>query len=255
MREYSTPQVTETRVSGSLTDDPVANAASHADTVVFQRRAGDGWADVTAAEFLAQVRATAKGLVAAGVEPGERVALMSKTRYEWTVLDYAIWFAGAVTVPIYETSSAEQVEWILSDSGARAAIAETHEHTARIASVRDGLPDLHHVWSIDDAALDVLRTLGEDIDDETVDARRAAVGPDDLATLIYTSGTTGRPKGCRLTHGNFMFEVDAAVHERAQAVQALVGRPAGRHPDVEVLDRTEPVVAHDRVTSPRAPGP
>ncbi|HEX7739592.1 MAG TPA: AMP-dependent synthetase/ligase [Marmoricola sp.] len=220
MREYSTPQATETRASGNLTDDPVANGTHHPDAVVFQRRAPDGtagdWTDVTAAEFLTQVRASAKGLIAAGIEAGERVALMSKTRYEWTVLDYAIWFAGAVTVPIYETSSAEQIEWILSDSGARAVIAETHEHTSRISSVRDRLADLHHVWSIDDSALDVLRTLGEDIDDDTVEQRRSAAGPDDLATLIYTSGTTGRPKGCRLTHGNFVFEVDAAVHELDQ---------------------------------------
>lgn len=213
MREYSTPQATETRVSGNLTDDPVHNGTEHPDAVVFQRRAGAEWSDVTAAEFLAQVRAVAKGLIAAGVEVGERVALMSKTRYEWTVLDYAIWFAGAVTVPIYETSSAEQIEWILSDSGARAVVAETHDHTVRVSSVRDRLPELHHVWSIDDSGLDVLRTLGDDIADDAVEERRTSSGPSDLATLIYTSGTTGRPKGCRLTHGNFMFEVDAAVSE------------------------------------------
>jgi long-chain acyl-CoA synthetase len=138
---------------------------------------------------------------------------MSKTRYEWTVFDYAIWYAGAVTVPIYETSSAEQVEWILGDSGARAVVAETPDHVHRIKEVRDRLDDLHHVWSIEDGASDVLRTLGEDIADGDLEARRTATGPDALATLIYTSGTTGRPKGCVLTHANFQFEASVAVHE------------------------------------------
>jgi long-chain acyl-CoA synthetase len=155
----------------------------------------------------------AKGLVAAGIEPGDRVGLMSKTRYEWTVLDYAIWYAGAATVPIYETSSAEQVEWILGDSAARAVVAETPDHMHRIKEVRDRLDELHHVWSIEDGATDVLRTLGEDISDDELEARRTGTGPDDLATLIYTSGTTGRPKGCMLTHGNFQFEATVAVDE------------------------------------------
>ncbi len=216
MREYSTPLQVAVPATGNLTDDVVRNAAQRPDAVAFSRRDGTGWSDVTTTEFLGQVRATAKGLLAAGVEPGDRVALVSSTRYEWTLLDYAIWFAGAVTVPIYETSSAEQIRWILADSGARAVVAETADHLARVAEARNvagGLEQLHHVWSLADGALQVLRTLGEDVDDEQMEARRTSRGPSDLATLIYTSGTTGRPKGCMLTHGNFVAEVEVAVTE------------------------------------------
>jgi len=224
VREYSTPLTIEIPSTGNLTDDVVVNAREAADKVVFSRRAETGaagrdaagdapWQDVTAAEFLAEVSAVAKGLVAAGVEPGARVALLSKTRYEWTLLDYAIWFAGAVTVPIYETSSAEQIAWILGDSGAVAVVAETDDHVARVAGVRGDLPSLDHVWSFDDGAVTALTALGTDVGDDELEQRRTSSGPDDLATLIYTSGTTGRPKGCEVTHGNFMFELGVAVDE------------------------------------------
>lgn len=215
MREFSTPLTIEVPATGNLTDDVVRNAAEAPDAVVFSRPApdGSGWADVTAATFLAEVRGVAKGLVAAGIEAGDRVALISKTRYEWTLLDYAIWFAGAVTVPVYETSSEEQVAWILHDSGARAVVAETSAHVARVSAVRRDLEDLVHVWSITDNAVDVLTRLGGDVTDAELEARRTTATPLDLATLIYTSGTTGRPKGCMLTHGNFMFELGVAVDE------------------------------------------
>ena len=213
MREFSTPLTIEIPSTGNLTDDVVTNAREAADTVVFSRRAGSGWTDVTAAEFLDEVRGVAKGLIAAGIEAGDRVALISKTRYEWTLFDYAIWFAGAVTVPVYETSSADQVEWILRDSGARAIVAEGAEHIARIAEVRGGLDQLNHVWSITDNAVKVLTSLGDEISDDDLEQRRAATTPHDIATVIYTSGTTGRPKGCMLTHGNFMFELGVAVDE------------------------------------------
>ena len=213
MREFSTPLTTEVPTTGNLTDDVVTNARDFPDTVAFSRRTDGAWSDVTAAAFLAEVSAVAKGLVAAGLEPGDRVALISKTRYEWTLFDYAIWFAGAVTVPVYETSSAEQVEWVLRDSGARAVVAEGAEHVARVTSVRAGLDDLNHVWSITDNAVGVLTSLGEEISDADLEARRSAVRPDDVATIIYTSGTTGRPKGCMLTHGNFMVELGVAVDE------------------------------------------
>ena len=213
MREFSTPLTTEVPTTGNLTDDVVTNARDFPDTVAFSRRTDGAWSDVTAGAFLAEVSAVAKGLVAAGLEPGDRVALMSKTRYEWTLLDYAIWFAGAVTVPVYETSSAEQVEWILRDSGARAVVAEGPDHVARVTSVRSGLDDLNHVWSITDNAVGVLTSLGDEISDADLEARRSAVRPDDVATIIYTSGTTGRPKGCMLTHGNFMVELGVAVDE------------------------------------------
>lgn len=213
MREYSTAQKVSVPSSGNLTDDVVTNGTAHPSTVSFSRRVDGAWADVTAAEFLAEVRAVAKGLIAAGIEPGDRVALISRTRYEWTLIDYAIWFAGAATVPIYETSSAHQVEWILSDSGARAVFTETAEHSSRVKEVRDTLPDLHHVWSIEGNGLSILRTLGEDVPDDLLESRRTHNGLGDLATLIYTSGTTGRPKGCMLTHGNFMFELTVAIDE------------------------------------------
>ncbi|TGN66171.1 long-chain fatty acid--CoA ligase [Nocardioides eburneiflavus] len=215
MREFSTPLSISIPTTGNLTDDVVANARDHADTAVFSRATSDGWVDVTAAQFHVEVCAAAKGLVAAGVEPGDRVALLSKTRYEWTVLDYAIWFAGAVTVPIYETSSAEQIGWILQDSGARAVVAEGPDHLARVREARRAgdLGELQHVWSIQDNAVDVLGRLGSDISDEVLEERRTGATPLDLATLIYTSGTTGKPKGCMITHGNFMFELGVAVDE------------------------------------------
>ena len=215
MREFSTPLSISIPTTGNLTDDVVTNARDAATTAVFSRRTAEGWVEVTAAQFHDQVRMVAKGLIAAGVEAGDRVALLSKTRYEWTLFDYAIWFAGAVTVPIYETSSAEQIGWILQDSGARAVVAEGPEHVARVREAgRSGdLAELQHVWSIDDNAVDVLDRLGSDIPDALLEDRRTMATPLDLATLIYTSGTTGRPKGCMLTHGNFMFELGVAVDE------------------------------------------
>lgn len=213
MREFSTPLTIEIPATGNLTDDVVANAREAADQAMFSRRTAGGWEDVTAADFLAEVGAVAKGLIAAGLEQGDRVALISKTRYEWTLLDYAIWFSGAVTVPIYETSSPDQIEWILRDSGACAVVAEGAEHVARITQVRGGLDQLNHVWSITDNAVGVLTSLGEEISDAELERRRTAATPGDAATLIYTSGTTGRPKGCLLTHGNFMFELGVAVAE------------------------------------------
>ena len=215
MREFSTPLSVALPATGNLTDDVVTNAREAAGTAVFSRATDDGWVDVTAEEFHREVCAVAKGLIAAGVEAGDRVALLSKTRYEWTLLDYAIWFAGAVTVPIYETSSAEQIGWILEDSGTRAVVAEGPDHLARVREVRQtrDLAELQHVWSIQDNAVDVLSRLGSDIADDVLEQRRTTAGPGDLATLIYTSGTTGRPKGCMLTHGNFMFELGVAVEE------------------------------------------
>jgi len=216
VREYSTPPTMEAPTVGNLTDDVVANARDHGSEEVFSRPGPEGWVGVTAVRFHDEVKAVAKGLVAAGIEPGDRIALISKTRYEWTLFDYAIWFAGAVTVPVYETSSAEQVQWILEDSGARAVVAETQEHVARVTEVRGGLTELNHVWSLSGNAVDVLTRLGHDISEDVLETRRTTAGPGDLATLIYTSGTTGRPKGCRLTHGNFMVELGVAVEELDQ---------------------------------------
>jgi long-chain acyl-CoA synthetase len=215
LREYSTPLTVALPATGNLTDDVVRNAEEAPHAAVLTRRSpgSEDWEDVTAAQFLAEVRAVAKGLVASGVEAGDRVALLSRTRYEWTLVDYAIWFAGAVSVPVYETSSVEQVGHILRDSGARAAVVEGPSHLTRIAEVRSDLDELRHVWSIEDNAVSVLTNLGADVADADLEARRTTATPLDLATIIYTSGTTGSPKGCMLTHGNFMTELGVAVPE------------------------------------------
>ncbi|HET6989490.1 MAG TPA: AMP-dependent synthetase/ligase [Kribbella sp.] len=210
MREYTVPAVTEPP-TGSLADPVWANASSHPDTAVFSRRAAGGWLDVTAAEFARQVTGVAKGLIAAGVKHGDPVALLSATRYEWTLIDYAIWSIGAVTVPIYETSSASQIQWILTDSEAVVAIAENAAHGAVVESARAEAPSLQEIWQIEAGAVEELTVLGQEISDAEFDKRRTAVMTADLATLIYTSGTTGRPKGCEITHSNFLAELSPAV--------------------------------------------
>lgn len=214
MREYSTPQTITIPTSGNLTDDVVRNAEQAPDEAQFSRSddAG-GWYDVSCAQFLADVSAVAKGLMAAGVEAGDRVAVISRTRYEWTLFDYAIWFAGAATVPIYESSSEDQIRWILSDSGARAIVVEDRGHADRVRPSRADLPELEYLWTIDGDAVAELTGLGSGVSDKELEARRTTAGPGDLATLIYTSGTTGRPKGCMLTHGNFQTELTTAVAE------------------------------------------
>ncbi|MDL4771174.1 MULTISPECIES: AMP-dependent synthetase/ligase [Thermomonosporaceae] len=213
MREFSVPPMVEVSDATNLTDAPFARAAERPGTIVLRRRneAGTAWRAVTARDFAAEVTRVAKGLVAAGIEPGDRVALMSRTRYEWTVLDYAIWAAGAVAVPIYETSSAEQIQWIVGDSGARAVFAETAAHRAAIEGVRDALPDLAHLWGIDDGGADAVAALGAGLGDEVVEERRRSRTAGDVATLVYTSGTTGRPKGCELTHGNLVSTARNAI--------------------------------------------
>ncbi|MDX6197496.1 MAG: long-chain acyl-CoA synthetase [Actinomycetota bacterium] len=204
MKEYSTPQVIDVPPDACLVDTLQERARNSPDDVVFTRRVAGRWFPVTAKEFAAEVSALAAGLVAGGVGPGDRVGLMSKTRFEWTLCDYAIWTAGGVTVPIYETSSAEQVQWNLGDSGAVAAILESPAHSDLLASVRDQLPDLKNVWVIDDDGLDALGDGGRDVPAADLDARKDGLTTDSLATIIYTSGTTGRPKGCELTHGNLL---------------------------------------------------
>ena len=193
----------EPTIDGNLAETVVRNATDTPHSIAFSKRTGSGWADVTAAEFRSDVDALAKGFIAAGLEPGERVALMSRTRYEWTLVDYAAWTAGAVTVPIYETSSADQIAWILKDSGARAIVVETLTHAVAVGQIHDQVAGLKDVWQIDAGALTELVESGVDITDEELDARRAGANRRSIATIIYTSGTTGRPKGCELTHGNF----------------------------------------------------
>jgi long-chain acyl-CoA synthetase len=185
------------------------------DRVIAMTREGDRFVDWTNAQLADRIRAVAKGLVACGVEPGDRVALMTHTRLEWVVVDMAIMSAGAVTVPVYETSSAEQLAWILEDSGAVVAIVETDEMRALYDGVRDHAPGCRQVFTVESAegsaGLDELQRLGVDVDDGEITRRSEALGPDDTATVIYTSGTTGRPKGCVLSHGNLCANVAQTV--------------------------------------------
>lgn len=198
---------------GNLSDDILDRLPGHADDVALARMVAGEWQDVTLGDFHHDVLAVAKGLVGAGVSPGDRVALLSKTRYEWTVADYAIWWVGAATVPVYETSSTAQIAWILSDSGAIAAIVESDAHHARVKEAMADAPDLREVWVLDDGAFEQITARGASVSDADVESRRSALSSDTLATLIYTSGTTGRPKGCKLTHGNFRYELGAAIPE------------------------------------------
>lgn len=205
--EARTPYLVPPATTGSLADLPFRNAAEAPDAVVVTRRTADGRRDdLTAAVFAAEVAAVAKGLVASGIGPGDRIVLMCRTRYEWTLLDFAAWAAGAAVVPVYPTSSAEQAEWIVRDSGAAAVVAEDADCAEVLAAglrrIGGGIP----LWRIDEDAVGELAARGAAVADEAVAARRAALTPRSEATLIYTSGTTGRPKGCRLTHGNLLDE-------------------------------------------------
>jgi long-chain acyl-CoA synthetase len=213
VREFSVPASVRVDDVDTLSTTVFALADEQPDAVALRRRVDDAWVDITYAAFTAQVVDVARGLVASGIEPGDRIALLSRTRYEWTLFDYAIVAAGAVTVPIYETSSAEQVAWILSDSGAKAAVVEDHRHAATVTGTEDAPA---HVWRIvADAdwpgAVEALTTRGASVPAAAVHERRTAARGDDLATLIYTSGTTGRPKGCELTHANLLAEVRTVI--------------------------------------------
>ncbi|MFD6952171.1 long-chain fatty acid--CoA ligase [Nocardiopsis sp. TSRI0078] len=226
MREYSSPAKAEISDDARLTDTLYERAASEPDAVAARRQESGQWHDVTVAELHGDIAAYAKALIDAGIGHGDRVALMSRTRYEWTVVDYAIWSIGGVTVPIYETSSAEQIEWILSDSGAKAVFVENEEHSQRVESIRERTPELGPLWRFDGPEYAELRSAGAGVDDETLDKRRTAVRVDDIATLIYTSGTTGRPKGCELTHRNFLFIARSALNGPAKQVLSSKENPS-----------------------------
>ncbi|MFE6283363.1 AMP-dependent synthetase/ligase [Streptomyces sp. NPDC057877] len=207
VREVRAAPLAPRLATGSIADIPYVNAAEAPDAVVMRRRTPDGrWRPVTARAFAQEVTAVAKGLIAAGLEPGGRVALMSRTRYEWTVLDFAIWAAGGRSVPVYATSSADQVAWIVRDSGARFVITETAENAATVTTATADHAARPRVWELDAGALDDLTQLGRHIAEEEVTKRRGALTPGTVATICYTSGTTGRPKGCVLTHANLHAE-------------------------------------------------
>jgi len=219
VREYTVPPLAEIPADANLAEVVFRRAAEQPQAVLMRRAAGNGWSDVTAAVFRDEVVALAKGLAAAGIGAGDRVALMSHTRYEWTLLDYAIWSAGAVVVPVYETSSAEQAQWILSDSGASACFVENAQFADLIGGFRDQVPALKHLWRID-ADLASLTAGGADVADDEISPRSQA---SDLATLIYTSGTTGRPKGCELTHANLLADVRNAFMGPLASVASVEG--------------------------------
>ncbi|MBN0046627.1 long-chain fatty acid--CoA ligase [Streptomyces actuosus] len=228
VREASVPPLAHPARHGSLADLPFDNADAAPDAVVLSRKEPDGrWDEVTAARFAAQVLAVAKGLIAEGLAPGDRIAVMARTTYEWTLLDFAAWAAGLVTVPVYPTSSVFQTRWILQDSGAVALITETAAQAAALGPEREQLPGLRHLWIVEKGHVDRLAELGAaTVADQEVAVRRGVLVPDTLATLIYTSGTTGRPKGCALSHGNFFAEVDNAIELLHPVFKARTGEEA-----------------------------
>ncbi|WP_405601029.1 MULTISPECIES: AMP-dependent synthetase/ligase [unclassified Streptomyces] len=243
VREVRTASLAADPGGSTPADIPFTNAAEAPDAVVLRRKEGEHWRPVTAAAFAREVTAAAKGLIAGGLEPGGRVALMSRTRYEWTVLDFAIWAAGGQTVPIYATSSAEQIEWIVRDSGARHLITETPGNTATARAALAALPEEERprCWELDAGAVLELATLGREMDDDEVTKRRAALTPDTVATVCYTSGTTGKPKGCVLTHANLHAEAANTVELLHPIFKEVTGQVASTLlflPLAHILGRT-----------------
>ncbi|MFD4609570.1 AMP-dependent synthetase/ligase [Streptomyces sp. NPDC058440] len=212
MREFTSPPSTLPPPVGGLADVVFQHAQDDPLHIALGRKDEFGrWRDVTCAEFRDEVLALAKGLLAQGIRFGDRVAIMSRTRYEWTLFDFALWTIGAQVVPLYPTSSAEQCFWALYDAEVTAAVVEHEEHAMTIATVIDRLPQLRQLWQLDTGIVPRLYDAGAHIDDAVVHRHREAVTPDSVATVIYTSGTTGRPKGCVLSHGNFMYESDTVI--------------------------------------------
>ena len=210
MNEITIPAIIPAAVAGNLTNLISERAHFEPERVLVSRPMGDRWQAVTAKEYEEEIKAVAKGFIAAGVGFGDRVAIMAKTRYEWTVLDFAIWYAGAVPVPIYETSSAEQVDWILTDSAAVAIVVETPALAELVQPVMPAT--CKNIWNITYNALATLTHEGKGVSDDEIAKRREKLKPETLATLIYTSGTTGKPKGVQLTHGNFLSECGNVVN-------------------------------------------
>ncbi len=210
--QFTEPERVSVATTGTIADDVPRNATERPDQIGFLRRRAPGdWVPVSYAAFNLQVRALAKGFIASGLQVGQAIGLMSRTRYEWTLVDYAVLHAGGVVVPIYETSSAEQVEWILSDSHAVGVVLEGDKHRGIFEEVRASVPTVVNAWVLDAGAIDDLMSKGATVSDEELDSRLHSRGPADLATIIYTSGTTGRPKGVELTHGSLLFETGSAI--------------------------------------------
>lgn len=204
MAQFETPAVVVADSTANTTDLLAERVRLTPNAPLFAVPDGDLWRDISSAEFLADVVSVAKGFVAAGINPGDKIAFMAKTSYEWTLVDFAIWYAGAVMVPVYETSSPSQVQWIISDSEATSVMLESADHFAKFDEVHPDLPLIGEVWQMHLGALERLRAAGVDVPDEEIERRRTLANADDIATLIYTSGSTGRPKGVVLTHANFV---------------------------------------------------
>jgi long-chain acyl-CoA synthetase len=221
MNEISIPPLVPAATAGNLTNLIAERAWFEPERIIMSRPLGEGWQPVTAREVEEEIRATAKGLIASGVQIGDRVAIMARTRYEWTILDFATWFAGGVVVPIYDTSSAEQIDWILNDSHSVAIIVETPALAELVKTVQPS--HTRNIWTMTDDVLTVLREAGKHIGDDEIDRRRNALTPASLATLIYTSGTTGKPKGVQLSHANFLSECGNVV----QGASELFLKPGG----------------------------
>jgi long-chain acyl-CoA synthetase len=221
VKTYDVPALVVSDESDNITDLLAERLRTTPKLPLFALQNSNGsWSDVTCESFYDQVVALAKGLVASGIQPGQAVAIMSRTRYEWTVIDFAIWFAGAISVPIYETSSASQMEWILSDSDAVALFVENREHEVRFNQIKQQAPLVRQLWRLDDNSLEHLVKLGKETSSETIEMRRKSARLRDIATIIYTSGTTGQPKGCELTHRGFVelsrntkIEIPEVLHE------------------------------------------
>ncbi|PQZ60449.1 MULTISPECIES: long-chain fatty acid--CoA ligase [unclassified Microbacterium] len=204
MVQFEVPAIVPADPEANVADLLVKRVEATPDRALFSVPEGDGWRDISAADFQTAVIALAKGFAAAGIQPGEKVGFLARTTYEWTLVDFALFYAGAVMVPIYETSSPSQIQWILEDSGAIALIVESPEHFARVDEVRGDLPLIREVWQLHLGAIDTLTAQGASVTDGEIERRRTLAVGSDIATLIYTSGSTGRPKGCVLTHSNFV---------------------------------------------------
>ncbi|MFJ7204922.1 AMP-dependent synthetase/ligase [Streptomyces sp. NPDC098789] len=223
MREMTVPPVVTAAPVGGLADAVFHYAREDPDRVVLGRKTDGVWQDVTSAQLCAQVLELAKGLLAQGIRFGDRVGIMARTRYEWTLFDFALWAVGAQPVPVYPTAAADQAYWILFDSGCTAVVVEDENQAMTVGSVIEGLPQLRRLWQLDAGALDQLVADGRGVSDDVVHRHRGAVTPDAVATVIYTSGTTGRPKGCVLTHANFMYEADTLVTRWESVFRAKSG--------------------------------
>ena len=221
MVQFEVPAVVPADPDANIADILAKRVEATPDRALFSVPEGDGWRDITAADFQTAVIALAKGFVAAGIQPGEKVGFLARTTYEWSLVDFALFYAGAVMVPIYETSSPSQIQWILEDSGAIALLVESPEHFARVDEVRSDLPLIREVWQMHLGAIDTLTAQGASVTDAEIERRRNLAVGSDIATLIYTSGSTGRPKGCVLTHSNFV----ELARNSAKALDKVVQTP------------------------------